>query len=228
VDALKLKSSMTLFHFATKEEIFFRVLEKFFNGEKCSKTIALLNKYYDTDFFFEKECNVIFAYRARECFPCFSESLLLLAEVKYHVTDKLVKTKYHFVGSDWGYDLNKLLKDINSYDLENFPYSTHLNKEQFETVQNIISRHEENIKRINDYMIMREVGTHTMYYFKGKSNSYLLEGTEVEEINAKLLEKTKERDVGSRYYNNMRNALRVNELMKEIMGYIESLKLKEN
>ena len=41
IDAMKLQSSMTLFRFATKEEIFSRVLVKFFKGEKCSKSIAL-------------------------------------------------------------------------------------------------------------------------------------------------------------------------------------------
>lgn len=42
-DYMKLKSSMTLFDFVLPSDIFERVLEKFFHGERCKKTIRLLN-----------------------------------------------------------------------------------------------------------------------------------------------------------------------------------------
>lgn len=42
-DDLKLKSSMTLFYLATKEIIFKRVIDKFYNGELDLQTIKLLN-----------------------------------------------------------------------------------------------------------------------------------------------------------------------------------------
>ncbi len=42
-DYMKLKSSMTLFDFVLPSDIFERVLEKFFHGERCRKTIRLLN-----------------------------------------------------------------------------------------------------------------------------------------------------------------------------------------
>lgn len=48
IDAMKLKSSMTLFHFAgeSREEnhVFFRVLCKYFNGKLDQRTLELLEK----------------------------------------------------------------------------------------------------------------------------------------------------------------------------------------
>ncbi len=43
-DDLKLKSSMTLFYEATKEEIFKQVLEKYYEGKLDEQTIRLLKK----------------------------------------------------------------------------------------------------------------------------------------------------------------------------------------
>lgn len=40
IDALKLKSSMTLFYTATSDEIFKQVLDKFYGGELCEKSIV--------------------------------------------------------------------------------------------------------------------------------------------------------------------------------------------
>ena len=43
IDAMKLRSSMTLFmHAAPEEAIFREVLDTFFEGEQCIKTISLL------------------------------------------------------------------------------------------------------------------------------------------------------------------------------------------
>ena len=48
-DAMKLKSSMTLFHFAgemcEENRVFFQVLCKYFNGEFDKKTLELLENY---------------------------------------------------------------------------------------------------------------------------------------------------------------------------------------
>ena len=41
VDALKLKSSMTLFDYVSNDEIFNRVLDKYYHGEKDLKTIGI-------------------------------------------------------------------------------------------------------------------------------------------------------------------------------------------
>lgn len=43
-DALKLKSSMTLFSEVAAEPIFIRVIDKYFQGERDEKTLQLLNK----------------------------------------------------------------------------------------------------------------------------------------------------------------------------------------
>ncbi|MFI3115540.1 MAG: DUF1810 family protein [Clostridia bacterium] len=40
IDALKLKSSMTLFYTATHDKIFKMVLDKFYTGELCDKSIV--------------------------------------------------------------------------------------------------------------------------------------------------------------------------------------------
>ena len=44
VDALKLKSSMTLFDIVSDDEIFYDVLKKYYGGKKDERTIALLGK----------------------------------------------------------------------------------------------------------------------------------------------------------------------------------------
>ena len=47
VDAMKVKSSMTLFHLANPEEkTYIEVLNKYYQGEKEEKTIQLLQKNY--------------------------------------------------------------------------------------------------------------------------------------------------------------------------------------
>jgi uncharacterized protein (DUF1810 family) len=45
IDALKLKSSMTLFDTVSSNDIFNEVLEKFYNGEKCLTTINMVNTF---------------------------------------------------------------------------------------------------------------------------------------------------------------------------------------
>ena len=42
VDSMKLKSSMTLFSEVSHEECFEKVLNTFFNGEKCERTLELV------------------------------------------------------------------------------------------------------------------------------------------------------------------------------------------
>ena len=42
-DNLKLRSSMTLFYLATKDELFADVLNKFYGGKQCELTAAYLN-----------------------------------------------------------------------------------------------------------------------------------------------------------------------------------------
>ena len=44
VDALKLKSSMTLFDIVSDDEIFYDILKKYYGGKKDERTIALLGK----------------------------------------------------------------------------------------------------------------------------------------------------------------------------------------
>ena len=45
LDAMKLKSSMTLFYIATRCEIFFKnVLDKFFNGELDQRTVEIIEQ----------------------------------------------------------------------------------------------------------------------------------------------------------------------------------------
>ena len=44
VDALKLKSSMTLFDIVSDDEIFYDVLKKYYGGKKDERTISLLGK----------------------------------------------------------------------------------------------------------------------------------------------------------------------------------------
>lgn len=45
IDALKLKSSMTLFDYISPSSIFSEVLEKFYNGERCTTTIDICNTF---------------------------------------------------------------------------------------------------------------------------------------------------------------------------------------
>ncbi len=42
IDALKLRSSMTLFDFVSHDDVFSRVLDKYYNGNRDNKTIFLL------------------------------------------------------------------------------------------------------------------------------------------------------------------------------------------
>ena len=42
IDAIKLKSSMTLFHLASKEKIFKQVLDMYFGGQLCQKTVDMV------------------------------------------------------------------------------------------------------------------------------------------------------------------------------------------
>lgn len=44
IDALKLKSSMTLFYYVSNEDIFKQVLDKFYDGDFDNKTIFLCEK----------------------------------------------------------------------------------------------------------------------------------------------------------------------------------------
>lgn len=44
IDAMKLKSSMTLFDMAVPNDIFARVLDKFFNGQRDKRTISIVQK----------------------------------------------------------------------------------------------------------------------------------------------------------------------------------------
>lgn len=44
IDAMKVKSSMTLFDAVSPNDVFAEVLDKFYNGERCRKTLELLGK----------------------------------------------------------------------------------------------------------------------------------------------------------------------------------------
>lgn len=44
IDSLKLKSCMTLFDYVSENDVFDKVLQKFYNGEKDLKTIGICNK----------------------------------------------------------------------------------------------------------------------------------------------------------------------------------------
>lgn len=48
IDALKLKSSMTLFDYISPNSIFSDVLEKFYNGKRCEATIDICNIFSRT------------------------------------------------------------------------------------------------------------------------------------------------------------------------------------
>lgn len=44
IDAIKLKSSMTLFYLASKEKIFKQVLDMYFDGQMCQKTVEMVGR----------------------------------------------------------------------------------------------------------------------------------------------------------------------------------------
>lgn len=44
IDAMKVKSSMTLFDVVSPNDVFAKVLEAFYKGERCKKTLELLGK----------------------------------------------------------------------------------------------------------------------------------------------------------------------------------------
>ena len=44
IDAIKLKSSMTLFYLASKDEIFKQVLDMYFGGQLCQKTVDMVGR----------------------------------------------------------------------------------------------------------------------------------------------------------------------------------------
>ncbi len=44
IDAMKVKSSMTLFDVVSPNDVFAEVLEAFYKGERCKKTLELLGK----------------------------------------------------------------------------------------------------------------------------------------------------------------------------------------
>ena len=44
IDSLKLKSSMTLFDLASPKDIFTKVLDKFFEGNQCNRTLKFFNE----------------------------------------------------------------------------------------------------------------------------------------------------------------------------------------
>lgn len=44
IDALKVQSSMTLFDLVAPQDIFAEVLDKFYGGERCQKTLELLGR----------------------------------------------------------------------------------------------------------------------------------------------------------------------------------------
>lgn len=45
IDSLKLCSSMTLFDFISQNDVFARVIEKYFNGQKDNRTLTILSLY---------------------------------------------------------------------------------------------------------------------------------------------------------------------------------------
>lgn len=46
VDSFKLQSSLTLFYLSTSEKVILDVLNRFFGGEFCEKTIEMINGTY--------------------------------------------------------------------------------------------------------------------------------------------------------------------------------------
>ena len=45
IDAVKLRSSMTLFDVVSPDDIYNNVLDVFFDGKRCSRTLTMLNKF---------------------------------------------------------------------------------------------------------------------------------------------------------------------------------------
>lgn len=45
IDSMKLRSSMTLFDLASPDDVFARVLDKFFDGQGCGTTLGILSDY---------------------------------------------------------------------------------------------------------------------------------------------------------------------------------------
>ena len=45
IDAMKLRSSMTLFDVVSPDDIYNNVLDVFFEGKRCSHTLTMLNKF---------------------------------------------------------------------------------------------------------------------------------------------------------------------------------------
>ena len=45
IDAMKLRSSMTLFDIVSPDDIYNNVLDVFFEGKRCSHTLTMLNKF---------------------------------------------------------------------------------------------------------------------------------------------------------------------------------------
>ena len=50
IDSLKLKSCMTLFDYVSENDVFNKVLQKFYNGEKDLKTIGICNKIHNKNY----------------------------------------------------------------------------------------------------------------------------------------------------------------------------------
>ena len=45
IDSMKLRSSMTLFDFVSPDDVFARVLDKFFDRQGCGTTFGILSDY---------------------------------------------------------------------------------------------------------------------------------------------------------------------------------------
>ena len=45
IDSRKLRSSMTLFDLVSPDDVFAKVLEKFFEGQGCGTTLGILSDY---------------------------------------------------------------------------------------------------------------------------------------------------------------------------------------
>lgn len=43
-DAMKVKSCMTLFYIATGDSLFKNILQKFYDGKQCKRTLAMMDK----------------------------------------------------------------------------------------------------------------------------------------------------------------------------------------
>ena len=45
IDSMKLRSSMTLFDLVSPDDVFAKVLDKFFDGNRCRTTMTILSDY---------------------------------------------------------------------------------------------------------------------------------------------------------------------------------------